>query len=116
MQIDRGGDNPDALRLAWAGRETVGPVLDTLKRRGKVEITLPQSLHHALFRRLHPGPDNAVAEIVNQTGGPELVDILATLAGLDALAELAGALGEAGYRLHVVSPAPVLSLLPPETA
>lgn len=116
MQIDRGGHHPDALRLAWAGRETVGPVLDAVKQGGKVEITLPQSLHHALFRRLHPGPDTGVAEIVDQRGGRELAEILATLAGLDALAELVEPLAGANYQLHVVSPAPVLSLLPPEVA
>lgn len=114
MHIDRGGAVPDALRIAWAGRETLAPVRDALKQGGKVEITLPQSLHHALFRRLHPESDSGATEIVNELGGPELAEILATLAGLDALAELVEGLRAAGYRLHVVSPAPVLSLLPPE--
>lgn len=114
VHIDRGGSVPDALRLAWAGHETLGPVLDAVKRGGKVEIALPQSLHHAVFRRLHPGPDSGAAEIVDARGGPELAETLATLAGLDALAELIAPLGAAGYRLHLISPAPMLSLLPPE--
>lgn len=53
---------------------------------------------------------------VDASGGAELVATLATLTGLEAMAELAEPLTRWGYRVHVISPGPVLSLIPPQMA
>ena len=114
MHIDETGPaKTEAIKLTWSGRETAAPVIEALHRQAKVEITLPSSMHHALFGRLYPDADAAALETVDASGGAELIVALATLAGLEAMAELAEPLTRAGYRLHLRSPGPVLSLIPP---
>jgi len=104
----------EVIRLTWGGRETVASTTEALLRYAKVEIALPASMHHALFRRLYPDADVAEPEEVDVAGGAELIATLATLEGLEAMAGLAEPLTRSGYRLHLRSPGPVLSLIPPQ--
>lgn len=104
----------ELIRLTWGGRETAASTSAALLRRAKVEIELPGSMHHALFCHLYPGADAADTEEVDVAGGAELIATLATLDGLEAIAELAEPLTRSRYRLHLRSPGPVLSLIPPE--
>lgn len=106
----------EAINLMWSGRETVALAIAGVARQARIEIALPADIHHALFRRLYPDADEATLEAVNEAGGAELVATLATLAGLEAMAELESPMIRAGYRLHLVSPGPVLSLIPPQMA
>lgn len=106
----------EAINLMWRGRETVADAIAAVQRQARIEITLPAGFHHALFSRLHPEADDAAVEEVDETGGAELVATMATLAGLEAMAELEAPLARAGYRLHLVSPGPLLSLIPPQMA
>lgn len=117
MSID-GNEPPrlDALRLTWSGKDTSAHAIEAMQRRAKVEIALPASIHHALYSRLNPRADTAAMEAVDASGGAELVATLATLTGLEAMAELAEPLTRWGYRVHVISPGPVLSLIPPQMA
>jgi hypothetical protein len=114
-RMEPGMANSEVIKLTWGGRETAASTIEALLRHAKVEIALPASMHHALFRRLYPDADVADTEEVDVVGGAELIASLATLDGLQALAELDEPLSRSGYRLHLRSPSPVLSLLPPET-
>ena len=104
----------EVIKLTWGGRETAAGTTEALLRRAKVEIVLPSSMHHALFRRLYPDADAAHPEEVNIAGGVELIATLATLDGLEAMAGLAEPLSRAGYQLHLHSPSPMLLLIPPQ--
>jgi hypothetical protein len=106
----------EVIMLTWGGRETAASAIAALRRGAKVEITMPANLHHGLFRRLYPDAAATAPEEVNVVGGTELIDTLATLAGLEALAELAEPLTHSGYRLQLRSPSLVLSLIPPQLA
>lgn len=106
----------EVIRLMWGGRETAAHVLDALQRDANVEIALPGSMHHALFSHLFPDATTAIPEQLDIAGGAELIATLATLAGLEALAELTDPLARAGYRMQLRSPGPVLSLIPPQMA
>lgn len=103
----------EVIKLTWSGRETVVRTVEALQHRAKVEIALPTSMHHALFRRLHPDADAAEPEAMDVDAGVDLIATLATLDGLQPLGELSEPLTRLGYRLHLRSPAPVLSLIPP---
>lgn len=104
----------EVVALTWGGRETAVHAVEALQRGAKVDIALPASVHHALFRRLYPGADAAGPEEVNVAGGAELITTLATLEGVEAMAELAEPLARSGYGLQLRSPGPVLSLIPPQ--
>lgn len=104
----------EQIRLTWGGRETAASTSEALLRHAKVEIELPVSMHHALFRRLYPDADMAGTETVDVAGGAELIATLATLDGFEAMAGLAEPVTRSGYRLHLRSPGPVLSFIPPE--
>jgi hypothetical protein len=106
----------EVIKLTWGGRETAACVVEALLRHAKVEIELPSSMHYALFRRLNPDADEAEPEEVNVAGGSEVIATLATLDGLQAMAELEEPVVRSGYRLHLRSPGPMLSLIPPQMA
>lgn len=105
----------EMIKLTWGGHETAASTNDALLRRAKVEIALPSSMHHALFRHVYPDADAADTEEVDVAGGAELIATLASIEGLQAMAELAEPLARSGYRLHLHSPSPVLVLIPPQT-
>jgi hypothetical protein len=104
----------EVIRLMWGGHETTAHTLEAVQRSANVEIGLPEDMHHALFSHLYPDATMAVPERLDIAGGTELLAALATLAGLEAMAELIGPLDNAGYRLQLRSPGPVLSLVPPQ--
>ena len=106
----------EVIKLTWGGQETAANIAEALLRRAIVEIVLPPGMHHALFRRLYPDADAAEPEEVDVDGGVELIATLATLDGLQAIAGLAEPLTRSGHRLHLRSPSPVLSLIPPQMA
>lgn len=117
LNIDESGrPQLEAVRLTWSGKDTSAYAIEALQRQAKVEIALPGSIHHALFSRLNSQAGTAAVEAVDASGGAELIATLATLAGLEAMAELAEPLTRWGYRVHLISPGPVLSLIPPQMA
>jgi hypothetical protein len=107
---------PEVIRLIWGGRETSADAIQALQRNAQVEITLPANVHHALFCRLYPDAAESDPEEVDVAGGAELIETLASLAGLEAMAGLAEPLTRSGYRLKLRSPSPLLSLIPPQLA
>lgn len=113
---ETGPQRLDAARLTWGGKGTSAYAIEALQQQAKVEIALPASIHHALFSRLYPDAGTAAVEAVDVSGGAELVATLATLSGLEAMTELVEPLARWGYRVHLISPGPVLWLIPPQMA
>lgn len=106
----------EVIKVTWGGSETTASTGEALLRYARIDIVLPPSMHHALFRRVYPDADLADPQEVDVSGGAELAAMLATLDGLEALADLIEPVKRGGYRVHLHSPAPVLSLIPPQMA
>jgi hypothetical protein len=79
----------------------------------QIEIALPADYNHALFRALNPGAPPAIVENTDVSGGAELLEPIAAVHGLEALAPLARALRASHASLHVVSPPKLVITVPP---
>jgi hypothetical protein len=91
--------------LPWRGAETVAAARNMLGRHHDVELKLPAGYHHAVLSRFQTG-STEMAEQVDVVGGAELLRELASIQGLDQLAELETAVERARMRVRVVSPSP----------
>lgn len=100
------------VTLLWEG----GPSLDAARRAmeggERIEITLPQGVHHALFRHLHPDAPRGAPEIIDEDDGAHMLLRIATVAGLEELSQLARGVQQSRYRVHLASPDPLLVLTP----
>jgi hypothetical protein len=99
------------IRLTWRGRETVEHLPGLLDQAEQIEITLPPDYNHVLFRTLNPGAPASETEDLDVSGGPELLVKLATIHGLEPLAELGKALESTHAAVRVLSP-PALVISP----
>jgi hypothetical protein len=106
----------EVIQLIWGGRETSVDVLDAMQRGAEVEITLPANVHHTLYQRLYPDAARSAPEIVDLDGGTELIETLASIAGLEAMADLTRPLASYGYMVQLRSPGTLLSLIPQHRA
>ena len=101
--------------LRWSGPATVRELRRALKRRALVRLALPLETHHALFRHLNPGAAPGVSEHYVVEGDAALLPRIATVAGLEALAELEAPARAAAYRVVLDTTDPLLTLSPPES-
>lgn len=104
---------PGKARFLWEGDATVKAAREALARGAAVEIALPLGVHHALFRHLYPDTAQGMPEDLDETGGPELLRRVSTVAGLEELARLERPAKAAGYRVQLLSPDPAVVLIPP---
>lgn len=93
-------------RIRWSGDVTVSQAVACLERGVEFQLELPPSVHHALFTRLVPNPPPGCSELIDVQGGSELVDSIATVAGLEGLRNLVAPLADAQSNVSVVSPHP----------
>ncbi|MBE0626499.1 MAG: hypothetical protein IH606_16995 [Burkholderiales bacterium] len=105
-------DDMPVVKLVWHGTETAHAAAQAIAGGRQVKITLPANFHHALFVRVHPAQSAASMEILDVSGGAELLRTVALVAGLEALDRLAAPLERAAYRVHLADPA-VLTFAPP---
>jgi hypothetical protein len=103
----------DRRFLQWHA-EHLPEVEAALSRGDAVEIALPAGTHHALYMHMRPAAVPGEGASFEATGGAELLDALAGVAGLEDLARFVEPLARAGYSVMVSSPDPTLVLLPPE--
>jgi hypothetical protein len=94
--------------LPWRGVETIEAARTAIARQHPVELQLPASFHHAVYACFNPPAARTPAERLDLCGGPELLQQLAQISGLDALAELQSELANAHGAVRVVSPAPTV--------
>jgi hypothetical protein len=101
------------VRLHWKGFESVPRVVAQLSRRRAITLSLPGNFHHALTVRF--SPKARLHGMLDITGGFELLEKLAGIAGLHDFADLAGPVAAAGAKVRIRSPAPQVHLFVPES-
>jgi hypothetical protein len=101
------------LALRWPGTDTLKAARAAIRSRAAVEIELPLEVHYALYKHLHPDRPHAPAEAIDASGGAELLDPIATVAGLKDLERLAPAVRRGHYCVRLISPQPRLCFIPP---
>ena len=106
----------DIVRLRWDGAPSIKAARSALRQGGRVEIELPLETHHALYRHLHPDAPRGPDEDIDASDSLELLGRVATVAGLEELAQLRPAVRRARYRVRLTSPDPCLCLIPPQKA
>lgn len=102
-----------ATRIHWSSPEAPQQAARAVREGDAVELDLPADFHHALFRHLHPDQEPGT-ELVDRTGGAELLEEIATIRLLQELQDLAAAAAETGAAVVVQSPAPRIVVTPPE--
>lgn len=99
-------------QLEWKGAETAAAAQDAVIRHRPLEIHLPANYHNALLSRLRTDAGPAQPEILEITGGQELLAEIAQIDGLKDFAGLVGAVSESHSRVEVVSPSPKIAIIP----
>jgi hypothetical protein len=95
-------------RLLWQGHETVETILRLIQSPVCIEVDLPLDYHHALFEKLHPGAAQGSPEIIDVSGGPELLGRIAGIKGLECLATLVAPLSKARATVRLSDPARIM--------
>jgi hypothetical protein len=103
----------DIVRLRWDGAPSIKAARSALRNGVRVEIELPLEMHHALYRHVHPDAPRGPDEEIDASDSLELLARVATVAGLEELAELAPAVRRARCRVQLTGPEPRLTLVPP---
>lgn len=103
----------DIVRLNWDGAPSIKAARSAMRNGDRVDIELPLETHHALYRHLHPEAPRGPDEAIDASDSVELLARVATVAGLEELAQLGPAVRRGRYRVQVTGPEPRLSLLPP---
>jgi hypothetical protein len=98
--------------LRWPGTGTLSAAHAAIRSRIPIEIELPLEVHYALFKHLYPRRRPTGSEDIDASGGAELLETIATVAGLEDLKNLATAVRRGQYRVRLTSPDPRLRLLP----
>ena len=92
------------MSVTWRGRETIAAVTQLLNQAEQIEIVLPANYNHTLFSTFHPDAPPSALEDIDVSGGPQLLEEIAAIRGLEELAELAQPLRDAGASVQLVSP------------
>jgi hypothetical protein len=101
------------VSLCWDGAPSVKAARSAMRNGDRVDIDLPLETHHALYRHVHPEAPRGPDEEIDASDSVELLARVATVAGLEELAQLEPAVRRARYRVQLTGPEPRLSLLPP---
>jgi hypothetical protein len=106
-------DKEPLIELPWRGRETIANTPKLLDKARQVKITLPDNYNHSLFSVFHPGAQPGNTEVVDVSGGPELLAAVASIKGLEGIAQLADELPTEELSVRVVSPPAIVMTLGP---
>lgn len=96
--------------LVWEGNETIAEAIRLIGQRTTLELQLPPDLHFALFSRLCTGQERNQPEAIEIEGGSELLEQIAQINALKALAGLVTPLREAGAGVRIISPSPAIQI------
>ncbi|MCO6411415.1 MAG: hypothetical protein J5I92_01600 [Thiogranum sp.] len=96
------------MSVTWRGRETIAAVMQLLNQAEQIEILLPANYNHTLFSTFNPDAPPSALEDIDISGGPQLLEEIAAIRGLEELAELAQPLRDAGASVQLVSPPKVI--------
>ena len=103
----------DIVSLRWDGMPSVKAARKAIRNGSRVNIDLPLETHHALYRHLHPDAPRGPDEDIDASDSLELLGRIATVAGLEELAQLGPAVRRGRYRVQLTGPEPLLTLVPP---
>jgi hypothetical protein len=106
--------SPTSVPLRWPGIQTLKAARAAIRNGHPVEIELPLEVHYALLRHLHPEQARTGPEDIDASGGAELLELIATVAGLEELRNLEPAVRRSHCSLRLTSPEPRLRLIPPQ--
>ncbi|HVW63485.1 MAG TPA: hypothetical protein VHB01_00610 [Nitrosospira sp.] len=109
-------DKEPLIELPWHGQETIARAPRLLDQARQVKITLPANYNHSLFSVFHPGAPPGHPEVVDISGGRELLATVASIKGLEGIARLADGLPAKGVMVQVVSPPAITMTLEPPSA
>lgn len=101
------------VTLRWDGTPSVKAARGAMRNGDRVEIDLPLETHHALYRHLNPDAPRGPDEEIDAADSVELLARVATVAGLEELAQLGPAVRRGRYLVQLTGPEPRLSLVPP---
>lgn len=96
------------MSVTWRGRETIAAVIQLLNQAEQIEIVLPANYNHTLFSTFNPDAPPSALEDIDISGGPQLLEEIAAIRGLEELAELAQPLRDAGASVQLTSPPKVI--------
>ena len=97
-------DKEPLIKLTWQGDATVDRIPALLDQADRIQIALPAEYNHALFRTLHPNASDAAVESIDINAGPEILDAVAKVGGLESLANLTAILTRAHASVTLRSP------------
>ncbi len=95
-------------RLLWHGHETIETILGLVQTPVCIEVDLPIDYHHALFSKLNPDAEQGSPEIIDVRGGPELLERIATIKGLEYLKLLITPLSNTRTTVQLSDPARII--------
>ena len=101
-------DKEPLIKLTWRGRETVESVPSLLDRAEQIEIALPPGYNHSLFCVFHPHAPPSQFENIKISGGPHLLERVASIKGLEEFKALVEPLNALGATVQVMSPPKVI--------
>lgn len=102
-----------AVNLSLSGQETIDKATEAiLQERTEVHISLPADYHHALFKQLYPDAIPTQPELIDVSGGSDILDQISTVPGLQLFQSLSVPVSRTGYRVSLHSPSPLLTLSP----
>lgn len=101
-------DKHPLIKLTWRGRETVESVPRLFERTEQIEIILPPGYNHSLFCLFHPHAPPSQLENIKISDGPQLLEGVASIKGLEEFKGLVEPLTIAGVTVQVLSPPKVV--------
>jgi hypothetical protein len=101
------------VTLRWDGAPSVKAARSAMRNGDRVDIDLPLETHHALYRHLNPEAPRGPDEEIDASDSVELLARVATVAGLEELAQLGPAVRRGRYRVQLTGPEPRLTFVPP---
>lgn len=106
-------DKEPLIELPWRGEETIANAPRLLDKARQVKITLPANYNHSLFSVFHPEAQPGNTEVVDVSGGRELLATVASIKGLEGIARLADELPARELNIQVISPPAIMITLGP---
>ncbi len=100
----------EVTNLIWHGSETVEAVTAALGRSTDVELQFPANYHHAVVAHFRPAQAVPSVEVIDVTGGAELLAHFRGIRGLERVAALAQPARRVHAEVRVVSPAPIVAI------
>ncbi len=109
-------NNKSVIRIIWHGDKTVLALKALAGKTAEIEIRLPNNFNHALYSVLSDHNRSDQLEIIDANGGPELLELLANIDGLESFAQLDAAQKNSIDSVRIHSPPTITIGFTPDVA